>query len=37
MDDITEIWMEKSKVVADMANKVMKMLREEVGEKGPTL
>ena len=31
VDDITALLMEKSKVVAEMAKKVMKRLREEVG------
>ena len=34
MDDITALLMEKRKVVAEIAKKVMKRLREEVGEKG---
>ena len=34
MDDITALLMEKSKVVGEIAKKVMKRLREEVGEKG---
>ena len=34
MDDITAPLMEKNKVVAEMAKKVMKKLKEEVGRKG---
>ena len=34
MDDITAPLMEKNKVVAEMAKKVMKRLREEVEKKG---
>ena len=34
MDDITALLMEKNKVVAEMAKKVIKRLREEVEKKG---
>ena len=34
MDDITAPLMEKKKVVAEMAKKVMKKLKEEVERKG---
>ena len=35
--DITALQMEKNKEVAEMAKKVMKRLREEVGRKGPQI
>ena len=34
VDDIMALLMEKNKVLAEMAKKVMERLREEVGEKG---
>ena len=34
MDDITALLKEKNKDVAEMAKKVMKRVREEVGKKG---